>query len=160
MNVESAMMFAMKQHKGQVRKYTGEPYVVHLAEVAGLAYSVTNNATAAQVAWLHDVVEDCHVSHETLREQFGLTVADAVLTLSDIEEGNRVQRKKAQRVRLASANWWVQSIKCADVYSNAKSIKIHDQKFWSVYRDECSALLDVLKNADTTLMRLARESLE
>ena len=35
-----AMSFAKSVHAGQVRKYTGNPYTDHLAEVAGIVATV------------------------------------------------------------------------------------------------------------------------
>ncbi|NLD69639.1 MAG: guanosine polyphosphate pyrophosphohydrolase, partial [Limnobacter sp.] len=35
-----AMMFARQVHSRQVRKYSGNPYVDHLAEVAGIVATV------------------------------------------------------------------------------------------------------------------------
>ena len=39
--VYQAMTFAMEAHKDQKRKYTNEPYFLHLAEVAGIVSSVS-----------------------------------------------------------------------------------------------------------------------
>ena len=57
-------MFAIAAHKavGQKRKYTGDDYIVHPAEVAHIVDQVpgsTDEMVAA--AWLHDVVEDTGV---------------------------------------------------------------------------------------------------
>ena len=55
--VTKAALFAEKAHRGQLRKYTGEPYIVHPAEVAKIV-STLPEATDALicVAWLHDVI--------------------------------------------------------------------------------------------------------
>lgn len=72
-----AMVFAREVHKNQVRKYTGNPYADHLAEVAGIAVTACpvtlSPDVMATVAWLHDCIEDQGVSVETLSEQFGPT---------------------------------------------------------------------------------------
>ena len=54
--VFKAREFAREAHRSQLRKYTGEPYFVHLEEVAGLVEraGLSNDAVAA--AWLHDEV--------------------------------------------------------------------------------------------------------
>lgn len=50
-----AMTFAREVHKDQVRKYTGNPYADHLAEVAGLARkpcpSCTGWGFSSQPSW-------------------------------------------------------------------------------------------------------------
>lgn len=114
-----AMQFSREAHKDQVRKYTGNPYADHLAEVAGIVATValdTDHAVA--VAWLHDCVEDQGIAPQTLVDEFGMIVTKGVLLLSDLETGNRAERKAASRARLAAAPAWVQTIKCADLISN------------------------------------------
>ena len=82
-----AMMFARDAHREQVRKYTGNPYIDHLAEVAGIIASVDMDAlscgvisqpVAIAVAWLHDCVEDCGISLQSIDENFGPQVAIGV----------------------------------------------------------------------------------
>lgn len=135
-----AMQFAREIHKYQFRKYTRNPYVDHLAEVAGVAMSVgwlypeVHPDVVMAVAWLHDSMEDQGISHAVLDAQFGRKVADGVLLLSDLEEGNRAARKEASRKRLAQAPGWVQTVKYADLISNTSSIVKHDPDFAVVYR--------------------------
>lgn len=151
-----AMKFAREVHKDQKRKYTGNPYADHLAEVAGITASVLgHDAAAIATAWLHDCVEDQGVSKCSLIEQFGHEVADGVLFLSDLETGNRAARKAASRARLAQAPAWVQTIKCADLISNTSSIVQFDPVFAETYLDEKLRLLEVLTKADDRLHDIA-----
>ena len=158
-----AMVFALKAHKDQRRKYTDEPYFLHLAEVAGITYTVAIDSEAADtmaaIAWLHDTVEDCGVTIEELESLFGLGVAWGVQYLSDTEDGNRKERKAKARERIASAPGWIQAIKVADLISNTSSIVRHDPKFAVVYLDEARQLLDVLTRADPRLLAMAREQI-
>ncbi|HGL4258449.1 TPA: HD domain-containing protein [Burkholderia dolosa] len=156
-----AMQFAREAHKDQVRKYTGNPYVDHLAEVAGIVATVAHEYLHLQhemlaIAWLHDCVEDQNVTHDELVDRFGGIVADGVLQLSDLETGNRAERKAASRARLAAAWPLIQTIKCADLISNTSSIVKHDPKFAVTYLEEKRLLLDVLTKADPRLLQIAR----
>ena len=155
-----AMVFARDVHKDQKRKYTGNPYSDHLAEVAGIAVTACpanlRPDVVAAAAWLHDSIEDQGVTAETLAEKFGPEVARAVLFLSDTETGNRAERKAAARERLAGAWGWVQTIKVADLISNTASIVQHDPKFAVLYLEEKRLLLDVLTKADQRLVQIAR----
>ncbi|WP_042299001.1 HD domain-containing protein [Paraburkholderia kururiensis] len=156
-----AMQFARHVHRDQKRKYTGNPYTDHLAEVAGIVATVEGNymvgaGVIVAVAWLHDCVEDKGVSKEELTRRFGHWVADGVMLLSDLETGNRAERKAASRARLANAPAWVQTIKCADLISNTSSIVQHDPKFAVTYLEEKRLLLDVLTKADPRLVEIAR----
>lgn len=156
-----AMMFAREVHKDQRRKYTNNSYIDHLAEVAGIVATVAvesmqMQATMVATAWLHDCIEDQGVQHEDLAVRFGVDVMIGVVLLSDLETGNRAERKAASRARLAAAPGWVQTIKCADLISNTSSIVMHDPKFAEVYLEEKRLLLDVLTKADERLRTLAR----
>jgi (p)ppGpp synthase/HD superfamily hydrolase len=157
-----AMVFAREVHKDQVRKYTGNPYHDHLAEVAGIAMSVGWRAPEIHpdlfmaVCWLHDCVEDQDVTPMQLRAiNMPENVIDGVMWLSDLESGNRAERKRASCMRLAQAPAWVQTIKCADLISNTSSIIKHDPKFAVTYLAEKRALLAVLTKADRELHALA-----
>jgi (p)ppGpp synthase/HD superfamily hydrolase len=154
-----AMMFAREAHKTQVRKYTGNPYADHLAEVAGIVSTLDlpEGAIAIATAWLHDVVEDQGIKGQFLYDEFGLDVAEGVMFLSDLETGNRAERKAAARARLAAAPAWIQTIKCADLISNTSSIVKHDPKFAVTYLEEKRLLLDVMTKADPRLLALAME---
>lgn len=162
--VYDAMMFAREAHKNQVRKYTGNPYFDHLAEVVGISVSVFSNdlqvdpETFMATAWLHDTVEDCGVPLGEIDRLFGSLVFRGVRGLTDNETGkNRADRKEKARHRLASCHGWIQTIKCADLISNTSSIVKHDPGFAKVYLAEKRALLEVMTKADLRLLKLARE---
>lgn len=150
-----AMIFAREAHAGQRRRYTNNPYTDHLAEVAGIVATVDSRPETIATAWLHDVMEDCGVGVEDIYDPFGLPVAEGVQWLSDIEQGNRTQRKALSRDRLSRAPDWVKTIKCADLISNTSSIMDHDPEFAKVYLEEKRALLMVITDADARLWELA-----
>lgn len=149
------MEFARQAHQGHVRKYTGNPYADHLAEVAGIVATVTLDPVAIAVAWLHDCVEDRGIALAEIESRFGFMVALGVSGLSDMEEGNRATRKALSRDRLGMCAGWIQTIKCADLISNTSSIVMHDPKFAAVYLEEKRLLLDVLTKADPRLHAMA-----
>ncbi len=163
---EKARLFATAAHAacGQIRKYTGEPYIVHPIEVADLlteycrAVDVSNEMLAA--ACLHDVLEDTKVEYELLRAEFGIEVADMVLWLTDVStsaDGNRSTRKEIDRARIALAPADVQTVKVADLISNTRSILAHDLNFARVYIREKELLLGVLIRADAGIKAAAEE---
>ncbi len=149
-----AFVFAERAHRGQLRRYTGEPYIVHCGEVAMTTarYVIDDwSDIAVAVAWLHDVREDCNVADDELCEEFGREVANGVHLLSDLESGNRALRKRLSRERLSTAPGWVQTIKCADLLSNLPSIVTYDRAFAPLYLREAQLLLEVLTSADRSL---------
>jgi guanosine-3',5'-bis(diphosphate) 3'-pyrophosphohydrolase len=160
-----AMIFARTVHASQVRKYTGNPYSDHLAEVAGIVSTVFQweplpEGEMLAVAWLHDCIEDQGITFDQLHRQFGWNIAEGVHQLSDLEGGNRAERKRASCDRLADAPGWVQTIKCADLISNTSSIVKHDPKFAVTYLAEKRALLAAMTKADPRLRDLAKSMAE
>jgi (p)ppGpp synthase/HD superfamily hydrolase len=157
--IGAARAFAAYAHEGQVRKYTGEPYIVHPVEVMEIVNTVTDDEEVLAAALLHDVVEDTSVTVEDLRAQFGDRVATLVDELTDKsrpEDGNRKVRKAIDRAALAEASADAQTIKLADMISNTRSIVENDPKFAKVYLEEKRLLLTVLKRGDADLHARAR----
>lgn len=158
----AALCFATAAHAGQVRKYTGAPYIEHPMAVANImaAASVHRFPEMKAAALLHDVVEDTAVSQADVYSMFGPYVADLVDWLTDQskpEDGNRAIRKAIDRARLAGAPTAAKTIKLADLIDNARDITAHDPGFAKVYLGEMRLLLDVLKEGDATLHAMASE---
>ena len=155
-----AKEFATVAHEGQLRKYTGAPYIVHPAAVVEILREVTDDPAMLAAAWLHDVVEDTPVTIEEIEDEFGFTVAELVRHLTDVSKpsnGNRATRKALDREHLAAAPARAQTIKLADIIDNAASISTHDPKFAKVYKEEALALIHVLGDGDPGLRSRAFE---
>ena len=155
--VQKAQIFAIAAHTAvqQKRKYTGEPYIVHPAEVASIVASVEGSTPdMVAAAWLHDVVEDTGVTLTDIHMNFGPEIAVLVSWLTDVSEqhdGNRAKRKAIDREHTAQAPAEAQTIKLADLISNSKSIMAHDPDFARVYLAEKKLLLEVLTKGDPGL---------
>jgi (p)ppGpp synthase/HD superfamily hydrolase len=153
--VRRAKAFAATAHAEQKRKYTGEPYTVHLEEVAALVAAVGAPEAVVAAAWLHDTVEDTEVTLDQVRAAFGDDVARMVEALTDepwVEgKNNRATRKALDRTRLAKADPWTQTIKLADLISNSATILERDPKFAKVYLAEKRALLEVMTRGNDWL---------
>jgi (p)ppGpp synthase/HD superfamily hydrolase len=150
--VERARVFATAAHAAvkQVRKYTGDAYIVHPTHVASIVADHGGSAVMIAAAYLHDVVEDTGVSIDVIRAEFGDAVADLVASLTDVSrpsDGNRAARKALDRAHTAAASTEAQTIKCADLISNADSIVRHDVAFARVYLQEMAATVDVMTRA-------------
>ncbi len=161
--VRKAQVYAMAAHAavGQRRKYTGEPYIVHPAEVASIVASVPGSTPdMVAAAWLHDVVEDTGVTYTDIHMSFGPEIAQLVSWLTDVsrpEDGNRAKRKAMDREHTAQAPAEAQTIKLADLISNSRSIMQHDPEFARTYLEEKRLLLEVLTKGDRELHARASE---
>ena len=157
--LERAIQFATQAHKGQFRKYTGEPYITHPLAVMEIVRGVPGHTEEMLVAAvLHDVVEDTDVSLMEIQEEFGDAVSDLVLHLTDIstpEDGNRLKRKRKDAEWYAQGSAQAQTIKVADFIDNTRDIAQHAPKFWEVYKMEKLYALDLLQEADTDLWHQA-----
>ena len=152
--INKARAFASAAHKGQLRKYTGEEYIVHPAAVAELVASVTDNESMIAAAWLHDTVEDCNVDFKTIARSFGSEVSNLVAWLTDISipsDGNREARKRLDRIHIGNASADAQTIKLADLIDNSKSILEFDPGFAKVFMLEKTLLLRELYKGNLEL---------
>ena len=156
--VIDAIDFATKAHNGQVRKYTGEPYVMHPIAVSIIVASVSDNVNMHCAAVLHDVVEDTDIAIDDIAEEFGYTVAMLVNELTDVSkssDGNRKTRKELDRIHLSAASNDSKTIKLADLINNSGSIIEHDRRFAKIYMQEKAELLKVLVGGNKELHKKA-----
>lgn len=57
--IDKAIEFATRAHRGQFRKGTRRPYIVHPIEVGDIVCSMTTDEEVISAAYLHDTIEDC-----------------------------------------------------------------------------------------------------
>jgi guanosine-3',5'-bis(diphosphate) 3'-pyrophosphohydrolase len=126
--LEAAYAFASAAHEGQMRK-SGEPFVTHPLEVAGILAELHLDSATIIAAILHDVVEDSHVDIKEIRERFGDEVAelvDGVTKLGRIKVGTLAeqQSQNMRKMLIAMAkDIRVILIKLADRLHNMRTIE-------------------------------------
>ncbi len=161
--IEKAERGAHEWHKGQVRKYTGEPYALHPKAVMEIVKKVPHTEAMLCAAWLHDTVEDTPCTLEDVRKMCGDEVAVLVEMLTDVskpEDGNRTTRKAIDRAHTAKASPQAKTIKLADLIDNTRSITKHDPAFAKVYLAEKALLLGVLMEGNGALWNMAYSTIE
>jgi (p)ppGpp synthase/HD superfamily hydrolase len=157
--VKKAILFATKAHRNQLRKYTGEPYIVHPLAVMEIVATVDHTDEMLAAAVLHDVVEDCDVTIQDVCDEFGTVVGMYVEYLTDVskpEHGNRATRKEMDAWHYSRGPAESQTIKVADLIHNTADIHKHDPRFWEVYKHEKWLVLNRLTKADPILWERAR----
>ena len=76
---EKALSFALKAHEGQIRKSGNTPYILHPAEAASIAATLTDDREILAAVVLHDAVEDSDATIEDIRAEFGERIAQLVV---------------------------------------------------------------------------------
>ncbi len=160
--MERAILFAHKAHKGQFRKYSGEPYICHAVSVAAIIEEYGFSDDVIIAALFHDIVEDTKVSSAEISEKFGLEVGVLVSWVTDISkpsDGNRAQRKAIDRKHILSASSKAKAIKLADLIDNTKNIILYDKGFARIYLQEKKLILDSITDVHSGLLEEAWSTL-
>jgi len=95
-----AYNLAEKSHDGQMRD-SGEPFFEHPKEVAKILADFGMDVDTIAAGILHDVVEDCYVPVETIRDIFGPEVAkivDGVTKISNLKLNERLNKKDMKSI--------------------------------------------------------------
>ena len=93
-----AIAFAAEKHRGQVRKGTNIPYIVHPMEAAAITATMTSDPELIAAAVLHDTLEDCEgVTEDLLRALFGKRVAQLVCAESEEKQADAAGSWKTRK---------------------------------------------------------------
>ena len=69
--IDRAYIYSARVHDGQVR-LSGEPYLSHPLEVAGILADMKLDLVSVAAGLLHDVIEDTHATPEEIRICLGM----------------------------------------------------------------------------------------
>jgi len=128
--IERAYIYSARVHEGQVR-LSGEPYLSHPLEVAGILADMKLDVISVVAGFLHDVIEDTHALPEDIEELFGPEVRHIVsgvtkLSSLSFHSSRARQAESLRKMFLAMADdIRVILIKLADRLHNMRTLQFH-----------------------------------
>ena len=128
--IDRAYIYSAKVHDGQMR-LSGEPYLSHPLEVAGILADMKLDVVSVAAGLLHDVVEDTHATEQEIGEMFGPEVRHIVAGVTKLStlpfaSDQARQAENIRKMLLAMANdIRVILIKLADRVHNMRTLQYH-----------------------------------
>ena len=130
--ISRAYVYSARVHEGQVR-LSGEPYLSHPLEVAGILADLNLDVVSIAAGILHDVIEDTRATPEEIEDVFGpevLRIVSGVTKLSKlpVRSSKARQAENIRKMLLAMADdIRVILIKLADRLHNMRTLQYHTQ---------------------------------
>ncbi|MDD2855695.1 MAG: bifunctional (p)ppGpp synthetase/guanosine-3',5'-bis(diphosphate) 3'-pyrophosphohydrolase [Desulfuromonadaceae bacterium] len=130
--IRKAYVYCAKVHQGQTR-LSGEPYIIHPMEVAGLLADLKLDVPTIVTGFLHDTIEDTLATSEDITKMFGEEVASLVDGVTKISKINFKTKEESQaenfrKMLLAMAiDIRVILVKLADRLHNMKTLEFQDE---------------------------------
>jgi len=172
---EKITEYVQELFSGVLRKFTNESYFSHLDSV-GKSAQAFEIPFGYEIGLLHDTYEDFpevrpHMIIEKL-VSFGYEPLDAefisnrvidltnVYTTERYPDINKGGRSKLESERLASTHKVSQSVKCVDIWDNARNCVQTDKGFARYFLPHKKEQLKALSLADTAVLRLSTITVE
>jgi GTP pyrophosphokinase len=131
--VQRAYIYSARVHDGQIR-LSGEPYLTHPLEVAGILAELKLDVESIAAGLLHDVIEDTHATDEDIKNMFGPGIQHIVSGVTKLSKltFQRSEERQAESIRkmiLAMADdIRVILIKLADRLHNMRTLHFHNKE--------------------------------
>ena len=147
LSVKHATDFATKAHAGQIRKSSGEPYVMHPTAVYSFLRTLgVKDRNVLVSAMLHDTIEDSPATHNKLKSEFNKDVARIVSGLSSSKKGIKALGKPAYLAqKMMKMDSEVLTIKLADRWHNLQDMGDMPATKSKKYMDQTEYIIQELR---------------
>lgn len=144
--IEKAIKRASILHEGQVRKSTKNlPYITHLFSVADLLSTYADREDVIVAGLLHDTLEDTPYTEEELESEFGSSVKETVLSVTEVSFYQRrmaifpwKERKEIYLGKLKTAGADALMVSAADKIDNLEGMiegyRKNGQSVWDSFQ--------------------------
>lgn len=126
--IQKAYIYSATVHQGQVR-LSGEPYLTHPMEVAGMLVDMKMDSATIISGLLHDTIEDTLTTKEQIEKEFGKDVAflvSGLTKLSRISFGSQEERQAEnfrKMILAMSADIRILLVRLADRIHNMRTLQ-------------------------------------
>ena len=93
--INKSYLFDQEKHNGQKRQ-SGEDYIIHPLNVACILSGIKADTSTICAALLHDTIEDCGVTEEEIKNNFGEEISKLVESITKINRLNFSGDNEAQ----------------------------------------------------------------
>ena len=119
-----AIEFAVKAHRGQFRKGSHLPYIVHPLGVGKILIEADCEDDVVVAGILHDTIEDTFVTVEDITINFGPHIAGIVDAISEPDKRDTWENRKHHTLEyLKTAPIDSLLVECADKLDNIRAIR-------------------------------------
>lgn len=164
--IEKAIKKASLLHSGQTRRAdNATPYIIHPFAVAFILTNYTDNEDVITAAILHDTIEDTSYTAEEMEKDFGKTVQEIVLGVTEPKVPGELKKSWAERKlgyleKLKLDGKESLMVSAADKIHNLLSLiedhRIYGEKLWEKFHSTPAQRLEY----DKKVLEILRERLE
>lgn len=146
-----AKLYATNLHNGVNHYYDKYPYEYHLQmvvnEIMRFKHLIDPKDLddVIKAGWLHDTIEDCRVTYNDIKINFGIVVAELVFSLTNEKGKTRKERANYKYYKGIRRLKYATLIKLCDRIANIKHSLQTNSKMLKVYRNENIYFVNKLK---------------
>jgi (p)ppGpp synthase/HD superfamily hydrolase len=141
---QKALSWAVNKHKETNHLYDGKPYENHLWQVVDVAKMFLHYIPEEDIdmvyaaCWLHDTIEDCRVTYNDLKAEFGVEVAEIVYALTNEKGRTRKDRANDKYYEGIGKVRYAPFVKICDRIANVKYSFENKGSMLDKYQQEAS----------------------